>query len=116
MEAYEERYDRFLEDLRILLPRVDPNLANRVMFLERKLANEADKQPHVALNIEYKEGSDMDKKLAEIRQKHSLEAEYTDNHYILTGIGRMRLAQIAEIAKDADIIRITGHASTVIRT
>ncbi len=69
-EEFEEKYDRFMEDLKRILPKVDPNFASRVMYLERKLANEINDNPHVTMTVEYKDGTDMDSKLAELRDKY----------------------------------------------
>ena len=115
-EEFEEKYDKFIEDLKRILPKVDPNFASRVMYLERKLANEIDDNPHVTINLEYQDGTDMDRKLAVLRDKYSLEAEYTDKHHILFGMGRMKLATVADISRDETLIKISGKASPIIRT
>ena len=116
VEAFEEMYDKHLAGLREILPKIDPNFANRVMYLERKLADEAVKEPQLILTIEYKPNVDMDKKLYDLREVHSLEAEYSDKHNILFAMSRMRLAKVEEISQDGDIVSISGKASPIIRS
>lgn len=115
-EGFEEKYDAFLEDMKRMLPKVDPNFANRMMYLERKLAGQSQEDPHAVLTIEYTEGTDMDARLAELRDRYHMQASYTDNHHILFGMGNMRLSTVAEISRDQSIIRISGKASPVVKT
>lgn len=116
MSDVENTYDQYISDLQKAVPNIDSNLLHRVMYLERKLAKEYVKSPHCILTIEYKDGTNMDKKLYNLREKDSLEAEYTDTHNILLAMGRMNTDTLKEIASDADIINIQGKSNPVIRT
>ena len=110
----ESIYDQYVENLRKGLPKVDPNLSHRVMYLERKLASEYVKEPHVILFAEYKQGTDMEKKLYDLREKFSLEAENSGD--VLLAMGRMKLDKIQEIATDADLVKLSGKVSPIIRS
>ena len=67
------------------------------------------------MSIEYKSDTDMNKKLCELREKYSLEAEYSDVHNIFLAMSRMTLDKIKQISTDEDIIKINGRASLIIR-
>ena len=115
-QELESTYDQYVENLRQKLPKVDPNLVHRVMYLERKLSTEYIKEPQVTLMVEYKPGLDMDKKLFDLREKFSLEAEYSDEHTVLFTMGRMKVEGLQQIASDQDVLKITGKASPIIRS
>lgn len=112
----ESIYDQYVENLRKGLPKVDPNLSHRVMYLERKLASEYVKEPHVILFAEYKQGTDMERKLYDLREKFSLEAENSGEQDVLLAMGRMKLDKIQEIATDADLVKLSGKVSPIIRS
>lgn len=112
----ESIYDQYVESLQKGLPKVDPNLSHRVMYLERKLSSEYVKEPQVILYAEYKPDVDMEKKLYDLREKYSLEAENTKWPNVLLAISRMKLDRIQEIASDADLVKISGKASPIIRS
>ena len=112
----ESIYDQYVSRLQKNLPKVDPNLIHRVMYLERKLSTEYIKEPQVTMMVEYKPGLDMDKKLFDLREKFSLEAEYSDEHTVLFTMGRMKVDKLEQIASDGDVVKITGKASPIIRS
>jgi|AP12_2_1047962.scaffolds.fasta_scaffold80598_1 hypothetical protein len=112
----ESIYDQYVLNLQKTSPKVDANLLHRVMYLERKLSSEYVKEPQVTLLIEYKSDVDMDKKLYDLRENFSLEAEHTDEHNILLAMSRMNLDKIQQIASDEDIVKISGKASPIIRS
>lgn len=114
-QELENTYDQYMSSLEQKLPKVDPNLVHRVMYLERKLSTEYIKEPQVTLMIEYKPDLDMDKKLFDLREKFSLEAEYSDEHTVLFTMGRMKVDRLQEIASDEDMVKITGKAAPIIR-
>lgn len=115
-QDYEIKYDQFLSELEKLLPKIDANFANRMMYLERKLENELVKEPQAVLTIEYKTDADLEKKSDNLRYKHSLEIELTDEPNKVLAQGRMRLNKIKDIATDPDIVKIEGTASPTIRS
>ncbi|MGD2106393.1 MAG: hypothetical protein PVH93_02185 [Nitrosopumilaceae archaeon] len=116
MSELENTYDQYVASLEQKLPKVDPNLVHRVMYLERKLSSEYIKEPQVTLMVEYKPGLDVDKKLFELREKFSLEAEHSDEQNVLFTMGRMKVGKLEEIASDADVAKITGKAAPIIRS
>ena len=115
-QELENTYDQYVSNLEQRLPKVDPNLVHRVMYLERKLSTEYIKEPQVTLMVEYKSGLDMDKKLFDLREKFSLEAEYSDENNVLFSMGRMKVDMLQQIALDEDIVKITGKAAPIIRS
>jgi hypothetical protein len=115
-QEIESIYDQYILNLQKAIPNVEPNLLHRVMYLERKLSNEYVKSPQCMLTIEYKQEVDMDKKLYDLREKYSLEAEYSDIHNILFAVSRMKTDKIREIASDPDIIKISGKSNPIIRS
>jgi len=106
----ESIYEQYMSNLKQALPNVDPNFAHRVMYMERKLADELVSEPHIEATIEYSPGVDMDKKLLFIRERHQLEAEYADKHNILHVVGRIKIDKIKGIAADHDVVKIKGKA------
>ena len=112
----ESIYDQYVESLQKGLSKVDPNLSHRMMYLERKLASEYVKEPHVILFAKYKPGTDMEKKLYDLREKFSLEAENTDEPNTLLAMSRMKLDRIQEIAADAELVKLSGKVSPIIRS
>ena len=114
-QEIETIYDQYLSNLQNSLPNVDANFAHRVIYLERKLSSEYVKEPQVTLLIEYKSGADMEKKLYDLREKHSLEAENISEH-VLLAMSRMNLDKVQLIASDSDIVKISGKASPIIRS
>lgn len=46
----------------------------------------------------------------------NIEAEYTDEHNVLLAMSRMKLDKLQQISSDADIIKLSGKASPVIRS
>ena len=115
-QELESIYDQYVASLKEKMPKVDPNLVHRVMYLGRKLSTEYIKEPQVTLMVEYRPGLDMDKKLFDLREKFSLEAEYSDEHSVLFTMGRMKVGKLNEIASDEDIVKITGKAAPIIRS
>ena len=114
-QEIESIYDQYLSNLQSKLPNIDPNFVHRVMYLERKLASEYVKEPQVTMVIEYKSGSNMEQKLYDLREKHSLEAESTGENTLLA-MSRLNLGQVEKVASDSDIVKISGRASPIIRS
>ena len=115
-QELENTYDQYVASLEQKLPKVDPNLVHRVMYLERRLSSEYIKEPQVTLMVEYKPGLDMEKKLFDLRERFSLEAENSDENTVLFTMGRMKVDKLQNIASDGDIVRITGKAAPIIRS
>src|SRR5574340_987838 len=103
-------YDEYVSKLRQAMPNVDPNLAHRIMYLERRLVNEDVPEPHVNAVIEYKSGVDLDKKINGLRTKYSLEVEYSDAPHAIHTMSSMKIDKLKEICQDRDIVKISGKA------
>ncbi|MGI0045921.1 MAG: hypothetical protein ACREBB_01850 [Nitrosotalea sp.] len=106
----ESIYDEYLSKLKQAMPNVDPSFIHRIIYLERKLANEDMVYPDVSAIIEYKSGTDVDNKVGGLREKYSVEVEHADKQGVLHIMGRMKIGKIKEIALDRDIAKITGKA------
>lgn len=106
----ESIYDQYISNLKQAMPNVDPNLAHRIIYLERKIVNELVSEPHVSATIEYKADADLDKKVNGLRGKYSLEVEYADKKNTLHVMGSMKIGKVKEIATDRDIVQIFGKA------
>lgn len=106
----ESIYDEYISKLKQAMPNVEPNLAHRIMYLERKLVNEDISEPEVSAIIEYKLGVDVDKKVNGLREKYSVEVEHGDKQNVLRAMSRMKISKIKEIALDRDVVKITGKA------
>jgi hypothetical protein len=104
----ESIYDEYMSKLKQAMPNVDPGLAHRIMYLERKLVKEDVSDPDVSAVIEYKPGVDVDKKVNGLREKYSVEVEHGDKQNVLHVISRMKIGKIKEIASDRDIVKIAG--------
>ena len=106
----ESIYEEYISKLKQAVPNVDPNLTHRVMYLERKLSVEDMKEPDISAVIEYKKGSDIDKKMSNLRTRCEVEAEHADEENAVHIVGRMKMGRLKEIASDKDIVKITGKA------
>ncbi|GEM_PF-1816553 len=106
----ESIYEDYIARLKQAVPNVDPNLTHRVMYLERKLAAEDMSEPDVSAVIEYRKGSDLDRKMSNLRARCEVEAEYADRENSVHIVGRMKMGRLKEIASDKDIVKITGKA------
>lgn len=108
----ESIYDEYISKLKQAMPNVDPNLAHRIIYLERKLEGEDMTEPDVSAIIEYKPGVDVDRKVNGLREKYSVEVEHGDKQNVLHIMSRMKISKIKEISADRDIARITGKADS----
>ena len=102
----ETMYDGFLANLDKALGKIDMELALQVMLYERKMT---DVYPGVELEIHYKAGTDISRKVSEIRGKYGFLVSGHGNEVLATG--QMNMAMLQEIAKDGDIEKLTGSAS-----
>ena len=108
----ESIYEEYISRLKKAMPNVDPGLVHRIMYLERKLAYEDRPEPDVSAGIAYKAGSDVNKKMASLRSKSSVEAEHGDKDGTVHIVGRMKMAKFKEIASDMDVLRISGKVDS----
>ncbi|MDE1813024.1 MAG: hypothetical protein KGH87_01570 [Thaumarchaeota archaeon] len=106
----ESIYNQYISNLKQAMPNVDPNLAHRIMYMERKIADEMVSEPHVNAIIEYKSGVDLDKKINGLREKYSLEVEHADKQNSLHIMSNMKINKVREISLDRDIVKISGKS------
>ena len=100
-------YDGFLANLDKALGKIDMELALKVMLYERKMP---DVYPSVELEIHCKDGTDISRKVEELRVKYGFEvAAYGKNEVLAKG--NMSIAMINVIAQDPQIEKLEGSAS-----
>ena len=107
-ERIEPFMDQFYQDIMRTVPNLDPYLAMKIMRLNKELLY---RPPHVHLNIEYKEGTNLQQKVDQGRDNYPIQIAKSrwDDGVIMTGMMDVDLVQ--KICADADIIRITGDAN-----
>ena len=100
--------DQFYQDILRTVPNLDPYLAMKVMRLNKELKY---RPPHVHLNIEYKEGTNLQQKVDQGRDNYPIQIAKSrwDDGVIMTGMMDVELVQ--KICSDPDIVRITGDAN-----
>lgn len=99
-------YDGFLANLEKTLGKIDMELALKVMLYERKMT---DVFPGVELEIHYRAGTDISRKISEVRGKYGFLVSGHGNEVLATG--QMNMDMLQEIARDQDIEKLTGTAS-----
>jgi hypothetical protein len=106
-QEIESLYDGFLTTISSKLRKIDPELTMRVMEYERKFS---EVEPAVNLHINYKTGTNREKKLDEVRSKYEY-CTAREGETSLLVQGNMSLKTIEEISNDPEIESITGFAS-----
>jgi hypothetical protein len=104
--SIEAQYDQFISTMNQSIANVDPYLAVKIMYLERKLP---DASPRVELDIDYNDGVDLERKREIVRFRYGFPIQPTKHG--LTAVGRINMGIIEEFAKDKDVKYITGKAS-----
>lgn len=104
--SVEAQYDQLISTINQSIATVDPELAVKIMYLERKLP---DASPRVELDIEYNKGVDVERKQDIVRFRYGFPIQPTDHGLVATG--QINMGIIEEIAKDKDVKHITGKAS-----
>jgi hypothetical protein len=99
--------DGFLTNLDQVLGKIDMELALQVMLFERKMQ---DVDPCVELEIHYKSGTDIPRKIFEVREKYGFEVAGHGKDIVLAK-GNMNMSRLQEISRDQDIEKMTGSAS-----
>lgn len=99
-------YDGFLSNVEGSLGKIDIELALQVMLYERKMP---DAYPMVELEIHYKNGADIPRKVWYLREKYGFLVSAHESEVLARG--GMSMAIIQEIAQDPQIEKITGSAS-----
>jgi len=121
MSQIETQYDMFLTSMKDTVKNVDVNLMLKIMYLERKLPGVS---PHVEIEIKLKPGINRAKKEMDIRTKYGYRAKKEMDirtkygfqssslgEHDLFAVGQMNMDLVAEIAKDSDIVSISGVAT-----
>jgi hypothetical protein len=107
MSQIETQYDMFLTSMKDTVKNVDVNLMLKIMYLERKLPSVS---PHVELEMKLKPGINRAKKEMDIRSKYGFQSSSLGKHDLFA-VGQMNMDLVAEIAKDSDIVSISGVAT-----
>ncbi len=107
MSNAEMIYDGFIANLDKTLGKIDMELALKVMLYERKMP---DAYPSVELEIHYQDGTDISRKVEDLRNKYGFEvASYGKNEVLAKG--NMSISLLQEISRDPQIEKLEGSAS-----
>ena len=108
-EDIENLYDNFLNRVAAAYPKVNNNLLVKIMALERKFPNSL---PHVHLEVDFKEGIDIEHPKYDISEKHHVQvAIHRGEKTKLIVTGLMNVSTVTEIASHQSVISIIGSAS-----
>ena len=107
MSQIETQYDMFLTSMKETVKNVDVNLMLKIMYLERKLPGVS---PHVEIEMKLKPGINQKKKEMDVRSKYGFQASSLGTHDLFA-VGQMNMDLVTEIAKDSDIVSISGVAT-----
>ena len=103
----ENRYDDLIVILDKVMPKVDTELALKVLYYERKMT---DVYPSVEMKISYRNGTDRERKKDEFFSKYGFQISLHGKNNIFAR-GNMNMAIIKNIADDQEVEEITGTAS-----
>ncbi|HIE46999.1 MAG: hypothetical protein ABGW49_00285 [Nitrosopumilus sp.] len=104
--SIEAQYDQFISTINQSMVKVDPNLAVKIMYLERKFPDVA---PRVELDIEYNDGVDLERKQEIVRFRYGFQIQQRKHGFV--AVGRISVGVIEEFSKDMDVKYITGNAT-----
>lgn len=124
MTSVQKLYDQFKSDLKNTVPKIDPNLAHDVIYLENKLKNDKIlerykdeyKDPFAEFYINYEGGINLDEKIEKLRKNKNLKATTTDKPNQVFIANRMNIDDFVYLSEDSDIREITGTASPILRS
>ena len=110
--SVEPYFNQFFQDVVRAMPKVDPELLIKVMMYQVNLKKYVGPDiPHVHLDVQYKEGTDLHQKQEEGRDKYPIEV--TTNKWgdgvIFSGL--MSIKNVEMVCSDPDIVKVTGKAS-----
>ena len=109
----EPMYDKLYQNISQEIPVLDPDIAIRVMQITRSLEkiSPTRAKPHVHLDVKYKDGVDLHKKVDEIRDNYPIQAavnKWGDGVIIL---GLMSIKNVQTVCSDPDMVEVTGLAN-----
>lgn len=124
MTSVQKLYDQFKSDLKNAVPKIDPNLAHEVIYLQNKLKNDKIlerykdeyKDPFAEFYVNYKAGINLDEKIEKLRKNKNLKATTTDKPNQVFVANRMNIDDFVYLSEDSDIREITGTASPILRS
>ena len=107
-----ELFSEFYQNIEKSIPKLDPQLAVKIMLLEMNLKDYVGaKKPHVNLSVQYKEGTDLGRKQEEARDKYPIEVTVNKWQDGVIFSGLMSISNVETICSDPDIIKVSGKAS-----
>ena len=111
--SLEPVYDQFYQHILAKSPALDPDLAIRIMQIQRSLKkiSPSRSKPHVNLYVKYRDGVKLDQKVEEYRDKYPIQSSVSrwQDGVILSGL--MSIDNVQTIASDSDIVDIKGQAN-----
>ena len=111
-QSLEPVYDQFYQFILQDSPMLDPDLAIRVMQIQRSLKkiSPTRSKPHVHLDVKYREGINLGRKVDEIRDKYPIQASVNKWGDAVIVSGLMDISNVQTICSDADIVEVKGRA------
>ncbi|KAF6242915.1 hypothetical protein C6988_07030 [Nitrosopumilus sp. b1] len=109
-----ELYNSFRKEVKTQIPPIEPDLAIKIMRIQRKLEkiSPTRSKPHVNLYVKYKEGIEYQEKVDRIRDKYPIQASVSrwNDGIILSGL--MSIDNVQTICSDPDITEVNGEANS----
>ena len=111
-QSLEPIYDQFYQHILQESPSLDPDLAIRVMQIQRSLKkiSPTRSKPHVHLDIKYKDGVKLGKKVDEMRDKYPIQVGVNKWGDAVIVSGLMDISNVQTICSDPDIVEVKGKA------
>ena len=111
-QSLEPIYDQFYQHILDQVPALDPDLAIRVMQIQRSLSkiSPTRSKPHVNLYVKYKDGIVLQKKVDEMRDKYPIQSAVSrwGDGVVLSGL--MSIKNVQTVCSDPDIVEVKGQA------
>lgn len=112
-QSLEPMYDELYENIQKEIPVIDPDLAIRVMQITRSLEkiSPTRSKPHVHLDVKYKDGVDLGKKVDVIRVTYPIQAAVNKWNDGVIFSGLMSVKNVQTLCSDPDIVQVKGSTS-----
>ena len=110
----EVAYDQFYNEIVEQSPALDPDLAIRVMQIQRSLEkiSPTRSKPHVHLYVKYKDGINFQEKVDAMRDQYPVQSAVSRWGDGVVVSGLMSIKNVQTICSDQDIVEVKGEASS----
>lgn len=112
-QSLEVVYDQFYQHVLDQSPALDPDLAIRVIQIQRSLEkiSPTRSKPHVNLYVKYKDGVNFQEKVDAMRDQYPVQSAVSrwGDGVIVSGL--MSVKNVQTICSDPEIVEVKGKAS-----